>query len=94
MSEQDHWARERGYGRRYNEPSESSRNNNYFNSPPSQPETPGLNTWETMPIFDIAPFSGNGQDAARWIFKLRRAFRAAGIVGDVIFGEALSRKNY
>ncbi|KAI0991049.1 hypothetical protein K3495_g17138, partial [Podosphaera aphanis] len=36
-----------------------------------------------MPIFDIAPFSGNGQDAARWIFKLRRAFRAAGIVGEV-----------
>lgn len=36
-----------------------------------------------MPNFNIAPFSGNGQDAARWIFKLRRAFRAAGIVGEV-----------
>lgn len=36
-----------------------------------------------MPVFDIVPFSRNGQDGARWIVKLRRAFKAAGIVGEI-----------
>ncbi|KAI1006900.1 hypothetical protein K3495_g1325 [Podosphaera aphanis] len=81
MSEQGHWAREGGFERGYRKPSESSRNNDLYNSPFSPSNTPARNALDNMPVFDVVPFSGNGQDGARWIFKLRRAFKAAGIVG-------------
>ncbi|KAI0993611.1 hypothetical protein K3495_g14573, partial [Podosphaera aphanis] len=40
-------------------------------------------SFDNMPVFKICSFSGVNQDAARWVFNLKRAFRAAGIVGEI-----------
>ncbi|RKF55039.1 hypothetical protein OnM2_092021 [Erysiphe neolycopersici] len=82
-SDQGNWAQEP----RYDQPSEETRNSprnfEYLDTPYIQSNTHTRMSLDNLPVFDIPPFSGNNQDAARWIFNLKRAFRAAGIVGDI-----------